>query len=258
MLTGIIHDPDRYPELNNLVAELKRTHVCRYPIKVVSDGHDSVNFIDERWPDHAVLALSMTDKKVFVISSELISNDKYSYHNDDYHTRKTNNLAKARRWLKEYVNPFEGPMITHLSHTRMDTAFRAWRDEFSTDIWATMRSFNTDAIAEDYINYLETGIPYQSTRLNSITQDGFADKYRVDKYRKSKKEPKLHVLVSPDDMVSVSHKEHVTGPHIGTYRYDQIPANIKENVALLKISPVDQFIEGVGVALNRCNFWVYE
>jgi hypothetical protein len=258
MLTGIIHDPNRYPELNNLVAELKRTHVCRYPIKVVSDGNDSVNFIDDRWPDDAVLGLHMNDNKVFVISGETIENDKYSYHNDDYHTKRTSNLSKIRRWLKEYVNPFEGSMVTHLSYKRMDDAFRKWRDEFATDIWEAERSFNRDQVIQDYADYLETGIPYKSKTLSAITQDGFADKYRAHKYRYSKKEPKLHVLVSPDDMVSVSHKEHVTGPHIGTYRYDQIPAGIKENVALLKISPVDQFIDGVGVALNRHNFWVYE
>lgn len=258
MLTGAIHNPNRYPELNNLVAELKRTHVCRYLLEVVSDGADTVKFIDERWPMHSAATLSMQDNKVFVIRSEVIHNDKYAYHNDDYHTRKTSNLAKMRRWLKEYVNPFSAAMIAHLSSNTADIVYRQWRDHYATDVWTAMRSFGTDAVVKDYVNFLDTGVPYSAPALSAITDPEFVAKYRTNIARMRTAMPETHVLVSPDEVVVITKKVDASRQEVVTCHYDQLISNIKEKVALLKMAPVNTFIEEVGVALNRCNFWVYE
>ena len=104
-------------KLKELLVELRRSHVSRFPIDVVVGGDGlGLKFMDSRFPnqhwrykDNGVtqsVAFVWRDRQdkngedVYKIYSRLIQNNRFNTYNDDYHTKDTSDMRKLAKLMK--------------------------------------------------------------------------------------------------------------------------------------------------------------
>ena len=101
-------------EIKSLLTDFRRVQVSRFPIDVKATDNDNnrIAFVDSRFPTNtvhykrnlAVLETNTVDdkgRKIYVLRSRLIKNEKYAQHNDDYHSRETTDLKKLSKFLRD-------------------------------------------------------------------------------------------------------------------------------------------------------------
>ena len=259
MLNGQIEDTDRNSTLNMLIRELKRTHVTRHPMRVSSENTCLVHIYDERCPTEPVVELGTDGYGKFTVTSPYIRNEKYRTANPDYHTRKTTDLAKVRRWLKEYTKPYEVTAITDVTLGIRGDIFQRWKVEFYEVVRNTTRHIDQEAIIEDVLNYARTGVPYQSPKFAPFLNGEFIKQVEENEKRFKTKEPCMHVLLERDGIAHLHLKErrYTDAIHNFTGHIDTLDPHYRSKIAMLKIVDVKTFIPDVGVRLDTHNFWVY-
>jgi hypothetical protein len=260
MLTGRVEDNDRMARLNLFMRDLKRTHVSRYPLRVESDGTTCVEIYDDRFTHKPVLTLYAVDGNTYKIWSPMIVNEKFSHNNSDYHTRKSSDGAKIRRWLKEYAVPHSTRFISRTSYDLMTSNVYTWRNQYYGDIREAQRSIVSDDVLEDILNYIKTGVAYQSSKFNKFKDSEFIAKAEQHVERSKATNPTLHVLVNPDEMVSVNKMLNTWDEpeNICTQLYDTLDDNYRSKIALLKMVAPKTMLGEVGVRIDTCNFWIYK
>jgi hypothetical protein len=216
-----------------------------------------VRFVDTRC-DAPVLNLSIEGNTVH-FHSPYICNDKYSKGNSDYNTRKTTNLANARRWLVEYVRPFTSSQIAGKCINAAIKLVEEWKKDADYFIYQTRCGFDTTDVLEDMINYCKTGIPYQTPKLAKYTTQEFLASLEAAKARSSVAPPMTHVLVNPDDAVEVNRfgSRYCPSDVVFSGMFDTLDESYRAKIALLKMSDKKTFVPDVGVQLDEYNFWVY-
>lgn len=259
MLTGQIEDSCRNSTLNMFMRELKRTHVTRHPLRVSSENTCLIHIYDERCPTEQVVELATDGYGKFIITSPFISNEKYRTGNPDYHTRKTTDLAKVRRWLKEYTKPYEVTAITDVTFGIRIDVFQRWKSEFYEVVRNTTRQIDQEAIIQDVLNYARTGVPYQSPKFAPFLNGDFIKQVEENDKRYKTKEPHMHVLLERDGIAHLHLKERkYTDPvHNFTGHIDTLDNHYRSKVAMLKMVDPKTFVPEVGMRLDSHNFWVY-
>lgn len=259
MITGQIEDPNRDNTLNMLIRELKRTHVARHPLRVTSENTCLVHIYDDRCPTEPVVEVSTNGYGNFTIASPYIHNEKYRTGNPDYHTRKTTNLAKVRRWLKDYTKPYEVNAITNITRELRRDIFHHWKGEFYESVRNATQKIDRDSIIEDVLNYARTGVPYQSPKFAPFLNGEFIKQIEENDKRSKTPEPCMHVLLERDGIAHLHLKEHkYSDPiHNFTGHIDTLDVHYRSKVAMLKIVDAKTFVPDVGVRLDTHNFWVY-
>lgn len=260
MLTGQISDLDRSVVLNNLIGELKRTHISRYPLRVVSVNKYVVDIIDERWSAAYVLRINNGDAhNVVKLSSPFIENEKYRSNNSEYNTRKTTDLKKVRRWLKEYTQPLTTEMITKESFGHSRELFYKWRGEFEATMRSVRHTVDLDDFITDAVNYFRTGLPYQDTKLAAFKNPEFLSSLEQHRIRIKSKQPIRHFLLNSDETVSITEMKESYYPPENKFtgHINLVSEDDRAKVAMLKIMEPNTFMPDVGVRLDNYNFWIY-
>ena len=260
MLTGAIEDSDRYAPLNMFMRDLKRVHVSRYPLEVISRRRDQVFIYDTRFMEKPVLSLTAVGGDTYKIWSPLIQNEKYSRNNSEYNTRKTTDLAKIRRWLKEYAVPLSTEFIVRNSYRIMTNKMYVWKKQYESEIQDLVGDLKNGDVIADILNYVKTGVAYQSVKFDKLKSEEFLDKVEQQLYRAKVDNPPLHVLVNPDDLVCVSTMTQTWNDpeHICTQQYDALETDYRSKIALLKTAPPNTVLDQVGLRIDTCNFWIYK
>lgn len=266
MLIGDVYGKNpRHPTLQGLLDGLAPAHVSRYPVEVVSLDYDRLMFRDTRFRDQmlAKLFVDSTDGKV-TIDSERIANNKFNKHNPDYTTRTTNDLAKMRKWLREYTQPFNHAEVANITLGDMRKAFATWADAYQS-VWRdAYMHINTLDVLKDLVNYLGGAAPYSTGRLANYATQEFRLQVLEHERRQKCETPKINMCVNPDGEVWVT---YMRAGQISDYTVhnkdvfpstEHVPGNIKEKFSMLKLVDDGTYLDNIGVRLSYNNFWIYE
>ena len=266
MLIGDVYGKNpRHPTLQGLLDGLAPAHVSRYPVEVVSLDYDRLMFRDTRFRDQmlAKLFVDSTDGKV-TIDSESIANNKFNKHNPDYNTRTTNDLAKMRKWLREYTQPFNHAEVANITLGDMRKAFATWADAYQS-VWRdAYMHINTSDVIKDMVTYLGGAAPYSTGRLANYATQEFRLQVLEHERRQKSETPKVNMCINPDGEVWVT---YMRAGQISDYTVhskdvfpstEYIPGNIKEKFSMLKLVDDGTYIDNIGVRLSYNNFWLYE
>lgn len=255
----------RHMTLQALVDTLALTHVSRYPIEVVSIDCDRLLFRDTRFRGHPVakLFIDYTTNRI-TIDCDRIENNKFNQHNPDYSTRTTNDLAKMRKWLKEYVQPYSPAEVARFSFGDMKAKFAAWADHYNNTFRDSYLNISTTDVIKDIINYLGGGQPYTTGKLAQYATQEFRLQILENERRRKCESPKIHLFINPDGVM------WLTGTEIGQFSectisgaqvldsVDMLPGTVKEKYSMLKLVDDGTYLETVGVRLHHNNFWLHE
>jgi hypothetical protein len=252
-------------EIKSLLTDFRRVQVSRFPINVeaTANDHNKIGFVDSRFPVNAVhykknLAVLETNglddkgRRVYILRSRLIKNEKYAQHNDDYHSRETTDLKKLSKFLRDYVKPYSPLEISQMGGDVYDDLHN-WRSEARRSFREVVGRVSEDDVAEEVAYLKSVGVQFRSDKFRNIATKGL-DLHEELKRRNNDAIKNVHVYINPDESV------HVTVADDKTYSYDTLdsaPETIRQQVAMLMMVDMKQYVPEVGKRTDEKMFWVH-
>ena len=252
-------------EIKSLLTDFRRVQVSRFPIDVKATDNDNnrIAFVDSRFPTNtvhykrnlAVLETNTVDDKgrrVYVMRSRLIKNEKYAEHNDDYHSRETTDLKKLSKFLRDYVKPYSPQEISQMGND-MSEDYHNWQNEARRNFRAVAGQVSESDVAEEVAYLKSVGVQFRSDKFRDMATKGL-ELYSELKRRQDSNIKNVHVYINPDESV------HVTVADEKTYSYDtldSVPETVRQQVAMLMMVDMKQYVPEVGKRTDEKMFWVH-
>lgn len=250
-------------DLRQLVMELNRTHVSRFPILVENreDEPNILKFVDSRFPSKAYLPTSaialLSYEKKFVLECEKIINDKYRTSHDLYHTKATADAKKMLKLLKQYIKPYTMRDISVRTHYGFKTATDRWTSEPNGLFYNLASSLPTTDLVKEIMHLKTAGVEFHTDKFRQLANEGL-DLYNEAKRRKSLPVETKHVFFNPDDSIEVSKPYDPKIPNFGeSYPvFDSLPDSMQQAIAMLRMVDDGVFVPEVGQRISNREFWV--
>lgn len=253
------------PTFQQLLADFRRTHVSRFPVEVIVRHDDYISFVDSRFPvpyeqsanvDRILGSVYMSDSKL-VVESRLIQNEKYSTHNTDYHTRKTQDTRKVLKYMKEYIKPYTAHEIANRT---LGVAEQHFADHKDKVVWKARdyRLHEVEAIYAELMHMKAVGYEPKTEALQKIMTEGLEHIEHAIRV-KDKDFPRVHVYVAPDESVNVAVLSPKSGLEVGVTSYESLaatPTFIQQHVGILKIMEDRSHVPDIGYKASNCEFWI--
>jgi len=261
MITYISNKLPPHPTLDILTKQLGRTHTSRYPITAEVTDSSTTCFFDDRYRGKAIMVLTYVGDGQLLFRSPFIKNEKYKENSNNYETKVTNNMTKARKILAEYVRPYTPHELTKYKQNDANNVFLAWKHEFSEKIRNVLNYLASSDVLDDIANYAETGIPYGTKKLKALVTPENLELIRASKERDTPT-PKKHVYVQPDGTVFYCTTDKSWGSftmgEVSTCNsVYELPEDMQGSVALLRMVDDRSVINKVGLRLDANSFWLY-
>jgi hypothetical protein len=256
-------------KLNTMFAELltnfRRTQVSRFPVEVVANHENSMVFIDSRFPIahhemsnvHKILGSVYSDGDKIVIESRLIKNEKYNMHNTEFRTRKTQDVRKVLKYMKEYLKPYTAQEIAHRTLNGAKEAFNEHREKA---MWKARhyKLDNMDVLYEEVMHMKMLGYEPKTDAVKKLIDEGFP---ALEQYMKTKDTefPRVHVHIAPDESVTIAVLAKQSNLEMGAYTHDSLaaaPTFIQQQVGLLKMMDKNTHVPDVGYKSSDTEFWI--
>lgn len=247
-------------ELRDILVELRRGHVSKFPIHVtalatVLKFYDS-RFLDGDRGDALVAKVNMqADAKghdVFIVRAYTIENDKYRVNTDEYHSKQSRDPKKILRLLREHVKPFAATRVARWSRGDFRHSVHEWSNAVRSNYRRTTASIDLEGIVEELVLLRDMGFRPQTEKLVKLMDDAipaFQEMQRV----KNREIMHLHVLINPDGSVNISNDDKVIAT---ADSMDYAPKNVQEQVAMLRMMDNKAFVPEVGMKVNDNQYWV--
>ena len=252
--------------LHKLVMDYRKVHISRYPVNVSVVNNNFVAFIDSRFPVPSSVGLNdrtslgtvyrNSEEDVWVVSSRLIRNEKYSSHNSDFHTKKSKDLRKICKYMKEYLKPYGAHEIANRS---MGSARNAYDDYKQKKVWKVRDyALNQQNFYEELLHMQTVGYVPKTEGLRKALTEGLPVMQEA-KELSDKEFTKLHVYIAPDGMVTVSVLAKYVNMEMGTTTFESLesaPTLIQQHVGMLKMMDKDTHVPNVGYKSSDTEFWI--
>lgn len=257
--------------LKDMLVQFRKVQVSRYPLELykMSTSRDMLGFIDSRFPTDrmhrdSMAAMIWTDEAdnksgnavtQYCIESRLIRNEKYASHNSDYYIKKTTDPKKFFKYLKEYVKPFAYQEVALRSMRSAENKHEDWRDSMRRDSYV---SVTWEDVMEEVVKLHNLGVQPQTDKFKIMYEKNLHP-YLDYKAVKNKTFKRIHVLTQADGTVAVTAFADYMEMEKGSTLYeemDQVPKHIQEQVGMLRMMTIGDFVPSVGVKVGENEFWV--
>jgi hypothetical protein len=247
--------------LEALIKELARTHYSRYPVDAKWTTSERIQFRDPRYPSFDLGELVLDDGGV-KIYSPLIANNKFREGTSAYKSKKTSDLKKMRMWLKEYVRCMTPEQIVTEGSSNKAALYFTWVMEAQNEVEKRIGHMyvSKDEILLDAATYFETGTAYSTKVFANMNNPEVKDGLKEYAIRKREPRPSVFVLVNPDNVTHVYDTKDNGFQKTFTEReqttYDNLATDLREKVAILRLTEMKKIIPQVGVRETECCFWL--
>jgi len=264
-----IVDTTNAPEaLTSLLKEFRRVQVSRFPIDVVFNPHSSaLAFVDSRFPTESTsfqkvagLLVWKTDdegKSVYEITSRLISNSKFNPGKVEHHTKTTNDVKKAVKFMRDYIKPFSQIELADRSRGAVQSAFTEQKMEVRSAFYDACQ-IGVEALIKEVIRLKAIGVKPQTERFEKVYTEGI-DKYEEYLVSKEKKFNQAHIFINPDDSVLFTFYDNgADKPTTTSYEsLTECPDWAQQSVAMLRmLEATKRPVAGLGTRWGDRDFWV--
>ena len=253
------------PKLRQLVVELNRTHVSRFPILVENreDVPHVVKFVDSRFPKNAYMLESciamLSYENKFVIESRKIQNEKYRPNHDGYYSNTTSDPKKMLKLLKQYIKPRSVVDIAGSSNYTLSRNQEIWVNEPRDDFIMLVGSVSSEDVAAEITLLKTAGVEFHTDKFKKIATQGLELQAEANR-RKALPGLRKHVFINPDGTVDVNRIVDPNKPPEGGtyYTFEEVPETIQQAVAMLRMVDNGVFVPEVGMRVSGREFWVLE
>lgn len=261
--------------IRDLVHTLSVGHISEYPIDVVvrpdhANRHtiNDVYFLDSRFPikdddwglDKIIACFFYNGD--YVLKSYRIQNNKYNPYSDGYRTRKTADTKKMLRVLSSTISTLSNTEIAAMVEN-LDTPVRSWEAAPERNFYELTSELHGNEIVNEVLHLKTLGVQFRSDKFKRVAEQ--AEELRTEGKRRKQfvnTVLNLYVYEQPDGLVSVTFlgetKDKVyRGTQSWTYEnIDATPEVIRQQLALLKLSEVNNYIPEVGKR-DQNGYWIH-
>lgn len=261
--------------IRDLVHTLSVGHISEYPIDVVvrpdhANRHTitDVYFLDSRFPiknddwglDKIIACFFYNGD--YVLKSYRIQNNKYNPFSDGYRTRKTADTKKMLRVLSSTISTLSNTEIVAMVEN-LDTPVRSWEAAPEQNFYDLTSELHSNEIVNEVLHLKTLGVQFRSDKFKRVAEQ--AEELRTEGKRRKQfvnTVLNLYVYEQPDGLVSVTFlgetKDKVyRGTQSWTYEnIDATPEVIRQQLALLKLSEVNNYIPEVGKR-DQNGYWIH-
>lgn len=255
-------------ELNCPLAAIVNSFLLKTPARAVIEkrirNSTFVRFVDKRFPQLDYCGSVHMDNGKFVVTSRLITNERYATYSRGYHTLSTKNPDKALTHMLKYIMPFT--YVDALSQRSRDLYdhIRKWIREPKSPCLRAFQEFNYEDFFNELMRVDREGLPFIHPKFKNaleIGRESFAESQRRlnvkgNVYYVSYQEDGvgvlrmfLHDVRKEEARVESNHHYH---------NEEEIPEAVKANVPLLKMLSDGEAIEEVGLRITDKEFFVIE
>lgn len=245
-----------------LLTDFRRVQVSRFPIEVVAKHENYMVFTDSRFPTSSpdvnkiLGSVYSDDKGRVVVESRLIQNDKYSSTNSDYRTRKTSDVKKVLKYMREYIKPYTALEIASKTLGSAERAFNARRDELGWEV--NRHRIQPMDIHEELLNMKMLGYVPKNPAVLAVMNEGME---RIEEYKRIRNTdfPKVHVYIAPDESVTVAVMAKHVNMELGATTFESLaasPTYVQQHVGMLRMVDKDTHVPDVGYKSSDTEFWL--
>lgn len=243
---------------SELLKELRRGHVSRFPVTAKVVNPSSLAFYDSRFKEPRPLAQLFTpDGDTLAIRSSRIYSSRYTGHRKN--EKHTKDPKKMLKYLREYTTPFTAKEVSSWSWPSYDNAVDNWK-------YQTRGRF-TDAFHISPKNLLAEvmcmkahGYNPQTPAFTKMVTEGIELAQRWERIS-SRKAMQVHVNINPDGTVDIYCSDSIGYPglNFGTTSFQSLehaPTVIREAVAMLNMVDPATLVPEVGMRTREQTYWV--
>ena len=259
-------------ELVKMVNALSVGHVSRYPINVKFRDNRQAWFVDSRFPlqswsySEAVAVLFLGSDGVYVLNSDRIKNEKYGYASVGYRERKTGDAKKMLKLLKEIATSLTPYEVTKRSDDSIAYVASQWRGEPKVNLRDLVGHISQAEILKEIMYLKSVGVEFHSDVFKKAAAEGYElqlEAIRREKALSPSTSAILYVYEQPDGIVSVVHDARVNSgvvkqsAHWNYENMETTPEAIRQQISLLKMCEVNQYVPEVGKRDEQNGYWVH-
>lgn len=262
----VLNDVEKLtPRYVQLLTDFRRTQISRFPVEVRVINSEFVAFVDSRFPVSPNASASVrnsigsvySDGDKIVIESRLIQNEKYNMHNTDYHTRKTQDIRKVLKYMKDYLKPYTAHEIANRTLSNAKQAFNEHKDKA---LWKA-RNYkldDIDALYEEVMHMKMLGYEPKTNAVKRLIHEGLP---AFEQYMKVKDTefPRVHVHIAPDESVTIAVLAKHSNLEMGATTHETLaaaPTFIQQQVGMLKMMDKNTHVPDVGYKSSDTEFWI--
>ena len=262
----VLNDVEKLtPRYVQLLTDFRRTQISRFPVEIRVINSEFVAFVDSRFPVSPNASANVrnsigsvySDGDKIVIESRLIQNEKYNMHNTDYHTRKTQDIRKVLKYMKDYLKPYTAQEIAGRTLSNAKQAFNEHKDKA---LWKA-RNYkldDIDALYEEVMHMKMLGYEPKTNAVKRLIHEGLP---AFEQYIKVKDTefPRVHVHIAPDESVTIAVLAKHSNLEMGATTYETLaaaPTFIQQQVGMLKMMDKNTHVPDVGYKSSDTEFWI--
>ena len=262
----VLNDVEKLtPRYVQLLSDFRRTQISRFPVEVRVINAEFISFVDSRFPVALNASANVrnslgsvySDNDKIVVESRLIENEKYSMHNSEFHTRKTQDIRKVLKYMKEYLKPYTAQEIANRTLSGAKHAFNEHKEKA---MWKARdyKLADMDVLYEEVMHMKMLGYEPKTNAVKKLIHEGLPV---LEQYMKTKdiEFPRVHVHIAPDESVTVAVLMKHSNMDVGANTYETLaaaPTFIQQQVGLLKMMDINTHVPDVGYKSSDIEFWI--
>ena len=204
------------------------------------------------------------------IHSRKIENAKYHSGRDQHHMVMTKDLSKAVKLAKKYLVPYTTTELAAITYDGVHENSRNVLHKAERDMRDTVGILrNADVVIAELLHLIKQGAQFATAEFKKVASELEA---KVEAYKEQEQRQVNAYFVriyniGEDTYADLQQASNVrqnayaskafTG-NTFTYKMAELPEHVAHAVASLSILENKQYVDGVGMKIDECHFWVQE
>lgn len=240
-----------------------------------------INFIDERFPQmqdkynrrhlgSVLVEYDDNNAPRFTVQSRLIENQRYKNSGTAFHSKTSKSIDKTLKTMLDYVRPYSLEEVRRRTEHTFVSSVDKWVQEARRP-YLNLRIDDRKQIIEELLHLNDLGVQFKTDVFRKLAGEikSINDEHsrRIDAKFKA-----YHVVFTPKIIYVTAGKLSKNSYHDFRFEVDPAPAipstsyqtfeslpeNILSGVGLLKIVPVGESVDEVGLRVNENEFYILE
>ena len=207
-------------------------------------------------------------ESTFMVKSRTIENEKYDEYREQYSMYMSKNMDKIVKLAKKHLRSYAPYEVVKIASRKVADNLTSAIYACSNDANSASRKLINDSVIGQLKHLVETGYNFLSPEAKEIITTA-VNKETSYRNLKDKKVSGKYVVVSNQmgvqmfdvfnhDDATYSPSDDWEGENGVRYRMDEVPENIIGKVAVLSMTQVEDYVEGVGNRVGGTTFWVQD
>jgi hypothetical protein len=224
-------------------------------VNIMDNKFGAICFYDSRVSPPFPVGTIDYDGENYIVTSDLIKNEKFARYNHDFHSKRSKDIKKALKVALTYIRPASWELVAQSSRRDIRTHLAEWNNKPAQAIDYHIRyQISRDIVYEEIIKTMEQGGEFKTAAFNEAIKVILENREEV-KRREALNLTHLFVFVNAQGM-------YESNVWTGAKSDDELPEEVRMKLGMLRLldepktNSSGAILDEVG---TRCGnyFWVF-